>query len=187
MKTINYILLVGWLWTIPSFVAAQDTSYKTRTGLWHDTSVHYHPNSFLVQKQTDQKISTTLDEINTLPVDIKEVEYIAYDWFLVTVRKEIKLEFIAELAYQNIGKFRQIEPNIQIPVSAIPNDPMFSGNGTRFNVGQWYLKNDGNSYIGGTAGADTKAWKAWDITKGDPNVVVAIFDTGISMNGLGQL
>ncbi|HNS20033.1 MAG TPA: S8 family serine peptidase [Sedimentisphaerales bacterium] len=41
---------------------------------------------------------------------------------------------------------------------------------------QWHLHNTGQS--GGTPGADIRAPAAWEITTGDPNIVVAVVDAG---------
>ena len=45
---------------------------------------------------------------------------------------------------------------------------------------QWHLHNTGQS--GGTPGADIRAPEAWEITTGDPNIVVAIQDCGVDSN-----
>ncbi len=50
-----------------------------------------------------------------------------------------------------------------------PNDPLFSE--------QWALHNTGQT--GGTRDADIDGPKAWNITKGNPSVVVAVIDTGV--------
>ncbi len=50
-----------------------------------------------------------------------------------------------------------------------PNDEYFSM--------QWHLHNTGQS--GGTPGADIRAPEAWEITTGDPNIVVAVLDCGV--------
>ena len=44
---------------------------------------------------------------------------------------------------------------------------------------QWHLNNTGQG--GGLPGADISAFKAWDITKGDPSVVIAILDDGVDL------
>ena len=55
----------------------------------------------------------------------------------------------------------------------IPNDPYFPF--------LWGLHNDGtfNIYCGALADFDMDAPEAWDITIGDPSVIVAILDTGV--------
>jgi len=49
-----------------------------------------------------------------------------------------------------------------------PNDPLYGQ--------QWALNNTGQT--GGTPGADMDAELAWEITAGDPSVVVAVLDSG---------
>jgi subtilisin family serine protease len=62
------------------------------------------------------------------------------------------------------------EPNYIIRVLATPDDPQF--------VQLWGLDNTGQT--GGTPDADIDAPEAWDITKGDPSVVIAVIDTGVA-------
>ncbi|UCD29362.1 MAG: S8 family serine peptidase, partial [Planctomycetota bacterium] len=52
---------------------------------------------------------------------------------------------------------------------AIPNDPDFAE--------QWHLDNTGQ--MSGTPDADINAPEAWEITTGDPNIIVAVLDTGV--------
>lgn len=54
----------------------------------------------------------------------------------------------------------------------IPNDEYFAD--------QWHLHNTGQS--GGTANADINAPEAWELTTGDPNIVVAVLDSGVDSN-----
>lgn len=58
------------------------------------------------------------------------------------------------------------------PQEQLPNDPYF------LNSGSWNL---GGGAWGWYA---THTTQAWDITEGDPNVVIAILDTGIKTSGL---
>jgi subtilisin family serine protease len=69
------------------------------------------------------------------------------------------------------------EPNYLVrPGSVIPNDPQFTK--------QWSLYNNG-IIVGDfatTPNADIKAYLAWDITIGSPDVIVALSDTGVDLN-----
>lgn len=59
----------------------------------------------------------------------------------------------------------------------IPNDPDFGQ--------QWALQNTGKMIDGqhqGTAGVDINVTKAWEISKGNPDVIAVILDTGIDMD-----
>ena len=57
------------------------------------------------------------------------------------------------------------EPNL-------PNDEYFPH--------LWHLYNTGQT--GGKTGADINAPKAWDITTGDPNIIIAVIDSGVDAN-----
>ena len=61
------------------------------------------------------------------------------------------------------------EPNYKFKLFVVPNDPMFSQ--------MWGLNNTGQT--GGTEDADIDAPEAWDIQRGDPEIIVAIIDTGV--------
>ena len=67
-------------------------------------------------------------------------------------------------------------PNIafqpQLYGEVIPNDEFF----TRL----WHLHNTGQT--GGTPNADANVTEAWEITTGDPDIVIAIVDTGVDVN-----
>lgn len=57
-------------------------------------------------------------------------------------------------------------------IDYIPADPRFSD--------QWHYSNTGQ--FGGTPGDDIHLPAAWDIEKGNPNVIVAVIDQGIQFN-----
>jgi subtilisin family serine protease len=64
------------------------------------------------------------------------------------------------------------EPNYIYRASAVPNDEFFSV--------LWGLRNTGQTMAApGIVGADIDAVPAWDLTRGNPNVVVAVADTGV--------
>lgn len=58
----------------------------------------------------------------------------------------------------------------------IPDDPDFPR--------LWGLNNTGQTVNGvaGTADADIDATEAWDLTRGDPNVIIAVIDTGADLD-----
>src|SRR5436190_10162955 len=62
------------------------------------------------------------------------------------------------------------EPDYGVKLNMIPNDPSFA-------TEQWDLHNTGQ--MGGIEGSDIRAPDAWDVTLGDPSVVVAVIDTGV--------
>ncbi|MBW1677424.1 MAG: peptidase S8, partial [Deltaproteobacteria bacterium] len=66
--------------------------------------------------------------------------------------------------YKSDPDVEYAEPNYYCYATAtFPNDPLFGD--------LWGLNNDGNN--------DIDAPEAWDITKGSPNVVVAVIDSGV--------
>ena len=66
-------------------------------------------------------------------------------------------------------KVAYAEPNYKYKLLAVPNDPSFPQ--------QWALDNTGQT--GGTDDADIDAPEAWDINTGNPDIIVAVADTGI--------
>ena len=64
------------------------------------------------------------------------------------------------------------EPNYKISTLAAPSDSRFSE--------LWGMSNTGQT--GGSADADIDALEAWDISTGDPGIVVAVIDTGVDYN-----
>ncbi len=73
----------------------------------------------------------------------------------------------------------EIEPDYYaIPVGVVPNDP--------FYLDQWEHRNSGQSIdVGGVQSipdADTDADEAWCITRGSPDGVLAVIDTGVLLD-----
>ncbi len=86
-------------------------------------------------------------------------------------------EVIAQL--RNDPRVRVAEPDYIVhALDTIPNDPYFPN--------LWNLRNTGQGNYGSTTcttcskpGADISASKAWDLTTGSDQVVVAVIDTGV--------
>jgi subtilisin family serine protease len=94
------------------------------------------------------------------------------------ISKERNIVEIANKLYES-GLFEFAYPNIicKAELFHIPNDPYFQYQITLRNTGQTF--NDGHS---GTNGADISAPEAWDITTGNSNIVIAVFDEGVTSN-----
>jgi len=82
--------------------------------------------------------------------------------------------------YQESGLTKFSHPNAYSKVDVlqnIPNDEYFNMQFYLHNTGQIF--NDGHS---GTTGADIKAPEAWNITKGDSSIIIAVLDQGVTIN-----
>jgi hypothetical protein len=62
-------------------------------------------------------------------------------------------------------------------INSIPNDPYFNKQFYLHNTGQ--IVNDGHS---GTNDADIDALEAWNITKGNYDIIIAVLDEGVTSN-----
>ena len=65
------------------------------------------------------------------------------------------------------------EPNYLLYPSTMPNDSLFTQ--------QWSLMNTG-AFGTGKPGADISATRAWDLTTGSSDMVVAVIDTGVDLS-----
>lgn len=86
---------------------------------------------------------------------------------------------IANKLYET-GDFKFACPNFfssAIECAYIPNDTYFHNQITCHNLGQ--VMDNGHS---GTIDADIDAPEAWDITKGSPDIIIAVFDRGVTSN-----
>jgi subtilisin family serine protease len=94
------------------------------------------------------------------------------------VMEYAKLEAVkvAEPVYkkQLVGQVEPLFPEIFQPDNDIPNS---FPNDPRYNE-QWHYNNTGQA--GGTIDADIDLPEAWELTKGNSNVIVAVLDAGIS-------
>lgn len=91
---------------------------------------------------------------------------------------QFKINQVVEL-YQKTGLFEYVEPNYIATgsgeLNTVPNDNFYSR--------QWALKNDGTfNNAPAISGADIEMELAWDIETGDPNMIIAVIDTGLKLN-----
>lgn len=119
--------------------------------------------------------------------DIKDIN----KKYNITIIKNTKLYTILRIppkddpiqianSFYDSGFFEYAQPSFLIqPVTHkyFPNDEWFNYQITCENIGQTI--NDGHS---GTYDADIDAPEAWDITKGNSNIVIAVIDEGVTSN-----
>lgn len=113
---------------------------------------------------------------NAMGIKVKKV---AINYVLLEVPDKADVFSMANL-YQESGLAVYSHPNFILKLhktAYIPNDAYFNKQFYLHNTGQTI--NDGNS---GTADADVDAPEAWDITKGNSNIVVAVIDEGVTSN-----
>ncbi len=79
---------------------------------------------------------------------------------------------------------RYAEPNIVIySAQTYPNDPYFQGTSPATYRHQYGLYNIGQNPPGGTSDADIDAPEAWDHETGSPDILIAVLDSGIPLQG----
>ncbi len=114
------------------------------------------------------------DEIESVKnlVAIDDLDGLSAEQVAEEYRKMADLVLYAEPNYEISIDFEK--PQLTPSNELLPNDPLF--------VGQWALNNTGQT--GGTPGADIRALKAWQKTKGSRKVVVAVLDSGVDYKHL---
>jgi len=106
----------------------------------------------------------------------KRMEFTEQEYLLEVFGPDAEAVFAA---VEQLGKAPEVEwacPNTafrpKLCGQVIPNDEYFPM--------QWHLYNTGQS--GGTPGADIRGPEAWEIATGDPNIIVAVIDSGVDSN-----
>jgi subtilisin family serine protease len=134
-----------------------------------------HPARVLVRFQRGTSPATRQtahDAAQTLEI---LTEYHAVSDLLLVRVPEGKVDEAVE-AYRNAPGVLYAEPDYIGYAVEVPDDPYFDV--------LWGLQNTGQTVYGdpGTAGADIRAVDAWDITTGDPDLRIAVIDTGVNYN-----
>ncbi len=120
----------------------------------------------------------TLEEIcGDLGLNVKKrMEFTSREYLLEVLGTDAEAVMSAVEQLKNNSLIEWAVPNIafepQLAGQFIPNDEYFWR--------QWDLHNRGQAR--GTINADINAPEAWTITTGDPNIIVAVLDTGVDMN-----
>ena len=106
----------------------------------------------------------------------KKMEFTEYEYLLDVLGPDFSAVFASVKQLNNADFIEWACPNTasepKLCGRVIPNDMYFNK--------QWNLDNTGQSL--GTPDADINAPEAWEITTGDPSIVIAVLDNGIDLN-----
>ena len=82
--------------------------------------------------------------------------------------------------FETIENFNSLDEVMFAEPSSVGfDDALYIPNDSEFEQ-QWALNNTGQT--GGRTGADVSATQAWDLERGDPEIVIAIIDTGVALD-----
>ncbi|HEA64852.1 MAG TPA: peptidase S8 [Candidatus Aminicenantes bacterium] len=135
----------------------------------------YAPDEVLVKFKptlSDQTIKATIAAYQAKK--LKRIPRI--DVYKIQIQKNTNLEETLYALRRN-PDVEYAEPNYIAYVAETPNDPLFEN--------QYALYNPGSGPPGSPQGeerADIKATSAWEETKGNDDIVIAILDTGVDYN-----
>ncbi len=100
------------------------------------------------------------------------------DTYLLIFEREQDIPGLAKI-YFNTQMFEYVEPDYIGKAHGVA----FTPDDTFYYNRQWAHYNDGTfAYLPSTADADMDTDSAWDITQGDPDIIVAILDSGVNIN-----
>jgi len=127
------------------------------------------PMEFTTQEYLLDVLGPDAEAVFTALENLNDVEWI--EWAAPNTASQPKLRGQALANGSDSGEQLRISSSGQDANSlgVFPNDEYFPR--------QWHLHNTGQS--GGTPNADINAPEAWEITTGDPNIVIAEMDTGV--------
>jgi len=107
---------------------------------------------------------------------VKPMEFTTQEYLLEVLAPDADAVFAAVRELREIDWVAWAYPNtvsqLKLCGQVIPDDEYFPM--------QWHLYNTGQT--AGTPGADINALEAWEITTGDPNIIIAIVDSGVDIN-----
>jgi len=130
---------------------------------------YYMPDEVTVQFESDLTEDQMHNRIEELGCEVL-IDHWTPGFYTLTIPVESG-------AFQVVRQFNEMQEVKFSELSFISyNDALFDPNDTEYSQ-QWSLNNDGTT--GGTADADVDMQEAWDIQRGNANVLIAILDTGV--------
>jgi subtilisin family serine protease len=153
--------------------AAETANARLRAALQTNPNLVSDPNGVMVRLRSD----LAEDAVATVLAQTRGTVVISYDIVPGLMKIYTPMGTARAIdALKNNPAVLYAEPDYIVHAIAIPND-------THFGL-MYGLRNTGQAVNGstGVAGADTRAYLAWDSSTGDPNFVIADIDTGMQTN-----
>ncbi len=141
---------------------------------WAQPSPDYVPGEILVKwERALEGLDKAMARDYVAGLTVREFSEIG--WEHIEIDPTMEVQTAIQKMLQQPGVIAA-EPNYILRAFLVPDD-------FRFGL-QWALQNTGQTVDGdaGTAGADISATTAWDLRTTSPNVVVAVIDSGITLN-----
>ena len=128
----------------------------------------------VIDFQDDMTKEEIEDFLNNNGLEISMQNPFIKSQYLVRVSQRSQMDALQiSRALSEEKNIKYMHPNFIIAKDyrVIPNDPLFNN--------QWHHRNTGQN--AGTVDADIDTDLAWDITLGNPNIVIAVIDNGFDM------
>jgi len=106
-----------------------------------------------------------------------EYRYSLHQYYILEIDNDIDYNRLKN-NLESVDEVDMVEPVFIKKTNFVPNDPYYSDQWAHDNYGQASSGSGGGSV--GTDDADTDTDLAWDITTGDPSIIIAILDTGVN-------
>ncbi len=164
------------------FASVMTHAQQIRTGIWNGVEIEYVDGQINVKATESADFGSITDVIQAHNGELLK-EFDKLRWGLAQFREGTDIFPIIEELLRNVS-VEVAEPNMVTYLSYDPNDPYFRGTPPATYAHQWALWNFGQIPPGGTRGADINVRKAWDITLGSSDVLVAVLDTGIPLDSI---
>jgi subtilisin family serine protease len=136
-------------------------------------ALDYIPGEYVVKLKNNK-----FHSLNSLKSELKAISIRKIgDTHLTVLRDKTEDVNMAIRELNSMPDVELAEPNYIYELNAVPNDPNYPK--------QWSLNNNGQLDGWGKPGRfglDIGAEKAWDITVGSKNVIVAVIDSGLNYN-----
>ncbi|HEY9060903.1 MAG TPA: S8 family serine peptidase [Pseudobacteroides sp.] len=168
------IFITSNLYT-PAFSINTDTTptYQA-TSAPHENTIS--EDRIIVKYKDEKKSSIVKDTVKKKLKNFNiDVEKKLQNIDVISVSNKVESEFLLE-ELKNSPYVEYAQPDYKLEKFEVPQDDSF--------YKQWGLYNRGQAINGqsGTTGVDINACSAWNLSKGNENVIVGILDTGIDIN-----